>query len=267
MRFPGRPTPVARRGAGTSEDLALRFPRTLLASARRILVLTGAGVSVSAGLPTFRGVGGIYGEDGNSVPDFQHADALPAQLDELWRFWGPLRDQVRDATPTAAHHALAQWQARRGEHGAVITLITTNVDDLHERAGGAVHHLHGNLFRSVCLDADCGGRLDNDVRSDGRPTPCPRCGLRSRPDMVLFGEQVDLDALWQAKRAVRDCEVFLAIGTSSSVYPASGLVRYARDVGAYSILVNPAHDTGAGFDQHVALPADVAVPALLAPLP
>jgi NAD-dependent protein deacetylase/lipoamidase len=90
--------------------------------------------------------------------------------------------------------------------------------------------------------------------------------MRCRPDLVLFGGPVDLDALWQAKRAVRDCEVFLAIGTSSSVYPASCLVRYARDVGAYSSLVNPAHDTGTGFDQHVVLPADVAVPALLAPL-
>jgi len=90
--------------------------------------------------------------------------------------------------------------------------------------------------------------------------------MRCRPDLVLFGEPVDLDALWQAKRAVRDCEVFLAIGTSSSVYPAGGLVRYARDVGAYSSLVNPAHDAGTGFDQHVVLPADVAVPALLAPL-
>ena len=179
---------------------------------------------------------------------------------------GLLASARRILVLTAAHHALAQWQARRGEHGAAITFITTNVDDFHERAGGAVHHLHGNLFSSVCLDADCGGRLDNDVRGDGRPTPCPRCGMRCRPDVVLFGEPVDLDALWQAKRAVRDCEVFLAIGTSSSVYPASGLVRYARDVGAYSILVNPAHDAGAGFDQHVALPADVAVPALLAPL-
>lgn len=267
MRFPRRHTPVAAPGAGIGEDLAPRFPRTLLASARRILVLTGAGISVSAGLPTFRGAGGIYGEDGRSIPDFQHADAMPARLDDLWRFWGPLREQVRDAAPTAAHHALAQWRARRSEHGAAISIITTNVDDLHERAGGAVHHLHGNLFTSVCLDPDCGGRLEDDVRSDGQPTPCPRCGTRTRPGMVLFGEQVDVDALWQAKRAVRDCEVFLAIGTSSSVYPASGLVRYARDVGAYSILVNPDQDTGAGFDEHVALPADVAVPALLAPLP
>lgn len=262
MRFTRRPA----AGAGTVEDLVPRFPRTLLAGARRVLVVTGAGISVAAGLPTFRGAGGIYGDDGQSIPDFQHADRMPDSLDDLWRFWGPLRDRVRDATPTTAHHALARWQADRREHGASVTLVTTNVDDLHERAGGAVHHLHGSLFASVCLDPDCGGRLDDDLRSDGRPTPCPRCDGRTRPGMVLFGEQVDVDALWQAKRAVRECEVFLAIGTSSSVYPASGLVRYARDVGAYSVLVNPDPESGAGFDAHVVLPAEVGVPALLAPL-
>ena len=87
--------------------------------------------------------------------------------------------------------------------------------------------------------------------------------MRCRPDLVLFGEPVDLDALWQAKRAVPDCEVFWPSAPPAAPRQLPGPLR---PVGAYSILVHPAHDTGTGFDQHVVLPADVAVPALLAPL-
>ena len=142
-----------------------------MAGASRVLVVTGAGISVAAGLPTFRGAGGIYGEDGQSIPDFQHADRMPDSLDDLWRFWGPLRDRVRDAIPTTAHHALARWQAARRQQGASVTVVTTNVTTSTSVPGADVHHLHGSLFASVCLDLDCGGRLDDDLRSDGRPTP------------------------------------------------------------------------------------------------
>jgi NAD-dependent protein deacetylase/lipoamidase len=266
MRFSGGPTRSTSPGVGTGDDPTLRFARSMLAGARRVLVLTGAGISVSAGLPVYRGAGGIYGDDGQSIPAFQYGESLPAKLDDLWRFWGPVRDQVRAAEPTAAHRALAGWAARRRGDGAAVTVVTMNIDDLHERAGEDAHHLHGDVFASVCLDRTCGGRVGRDLRSDGTVTPCPRCGSRTRPDMVMFGEPVDVDALWAAKRAVRDCEVFLAIGTSGTVHPANGLVRYARDVGAYSLLVNPDRSAGDGFDEQVAAPADDALPALLAPV-
>ncbi|MGZ4749200.1 MAG: SIR2 family NAD-dependent protein deacylase [Oryzihumus sp.] len=241
----------------------LKRVRAKLATAQRVLVLTGAGISVGAGLPTFRGPGGLYsGPDG--IPSFMHGDALPDSLTELWQFWGPRRAQVRAAEPTDGHRVLAAWQHRRVREGAEVTLVTTNVDDLHERGGSdPVHHLHGELFTSTCMAPDCGGRVDGDSRSDGTPTPCPECGRPMRLKAVLFGEQVDLDALWAAKRAVRECDAFVAIGTSGSVYPGSGLARYARDVGARSIVVNPAEDAGLGFDEHVRLPSDVALPALL----
>ena len=85
-----------------------------------------------------------------------------------------------------------------------------------------------NPFSSVCLDPDCGGRLDHDVRSDGRPTPCPRCGMRCRPEIVLFGEPVDLDALWQAKREVRDCEVFWPSAPPAAPRQLPGPLRPGR---------------------------------------
>jgi NAD-dependent deacetylase len=260
MRFlkPEEPPNDADRLAAQLQSL-----RVVLETAQRVLVLTGAGISVAAGLPTFRGPGGVY--DGPAgIPAFMYADALPDSLAELWEFWGPRREQIRAAEPTAAHRALAAWQHRRVREGAQVTLVTTNVDDLHERGGSdPVHHLHGDLFTSTCMTSGCPGRILGDERSDGKPTPCPECDAPMRLDAVLFGEQVDLDALWAAKRAVRECDAFVAVGTSGSVYPGSGLSRYARDVGALSVVVNPAPDAGLGFDQHVQLPADDALPVLL----
>jgi NAD-dependent deacetylase len=260
MRFL-EPTPLPASLGGSSYQLA--SVRSRLQSAQRVLVLTGAGISVSAGLPTFRGTGGLYSGPGG-IPTFMHADTLPDTNTQLWQFWGPLRDTVRAAAPTAAHHALAQWQARRTDGGAEVTLVTANVDDLHDRAGdGPVHHLHGSLFTSTCLTDGCAGRVDDDLHSDGTPTPCPVCGDPTRLGMVLFGEAVDLDALWAAKRAVRTCDAFVAVGTSGGAYPASGLVRYATDVGAYTVAVNPDPEAGVGFDQHLRLAADEALPAVL----
>ena len=135
-------------------------------------------------------------------------------------------------------------------------LVTQNVDDLHERAGSErVHHLHGNLFRSRCLDDGCGFASHDTATHGGAVPTCPRCGQRLRPEMVLFGEAVDIDALWAAKRSVRYCDAFVAIGTSGLVHPASGLVRYAEDVGALTVCVDPGQADSL-FQQHVALPAD-----------
>ena len=106
-----------------------------------------------------------------------YAHALPESLGDQWQFWGPLRETTRLAEPTAGHLALAEWQQRRVREGAEVTLVTANVDNLHERAGSdPVHHIHGRLGSSVCMVPDCSGRLDDDRHSDGTPTPCPECG-------------------------------------------------------------------------------------------
>ena len=244
----------------TSTDL--EPARSRLALARRILVVTGAGISVAAGLPTFRGAGGLYdGPDG--VPPYLHAESLPESLPQVWAFWGPFRDAVRAVEPTHAHRVLAAWQHAREQAGHEVTLVTANVDDLHERGGSSrVHHLHGSVFRTTCLDPGCPGRVDGDERTDPSTVPCEVCGGPTRPGMVMFGEAVDLDAQWAARQMLRQCEALVSIGTSGTVTPPHSWLRYARDVGAPSILVNPDPDAGDGFDLHVRLTADVAVPLL-----
>ena len=229
----------------------------------RALCLTGAGLGVGSGLATFRGDGGIYEDDG--VADFHHASALPDSLPQLWEFWGPVRDEIERAQPNAAHLAIARWQQRAGESDCDLTLVTQNVDDLHERAGSPiVWHLHGELCAVRCLDTGCTFPRTHDTGSRTAPPSCPVCRGPLRPDLVLFGEHVDVDAQWAAKRAVRYCDLFLAVGTSGVVAPASGLVRYAADVGALRICVDPGEVASPFFDVHIQMRAEDALPLLLA---
>jgi NAD-dependent deacetylase len=231
-------------------------------TARQALCLTGAGLGVGSGLATFRGDGGIY--EGDGIADFHHASQLPGSLDRLWAFWGPIRTEIQAAQPNAGHVAIAQWQQHAGERDCDLTLVTQNVDDLHERAGSPlVWHLHGDLFAVRCLDDGCTFPRTRDTARRTMPPPCPVCGGPLRLDTVLFGEHVDVDAQWAAKRSVRSCDLFLAVGTSGVVAPASGLVRYAADVGALRICVDPGDVASPLFDVHVRMTAEDALPLLL----
>ena len=233
-----------------------------LATRRNVLVLTGAGASRASGLPTYRGEGGIYQD--TRIADLHHADRLPGSLPELWEFWGPRRATIAEAAPNEAHRAIARYQQRAADAGRSVTLATQNVDDLHERAGSPqVAHLHGRLMTTRCLDESCAyGVREDSVPYDAPPT-CPICGKPLRPAVVLFGEMLDTDAQWTARRAVRDADVLLAVGTSVEVTTASALLRYAVDVGALTISVDPAPHVLPTFDVHVPLPAEVALPRLL----
>lgn len=245
----------------TADVNGLSSLRDRLSAARRVLVLTGAGISVGSGLATFRGAGGLYTD--SELESFHDAANLPGSLPGLWSFWGPFRAQVQTARPSPAHEAIAAWQVRSSVERREVTLVTQNVDDLHARASSPhVHHLHGRLMRSRCLDPVCGYTAFDPDTHDGGVPPCPTCAGPMRPDIVLFGEPVDLDAQWAAKRAVRDCDAFVAVGTSGTVMPAAGLLRYASDVGALTVCVDPG-EADPMFDHHVALPADEALPALL----
>jgi NAD-dependent protein deacetylase/lipoamidase len=236
--------------------------RDRLARSERVLVLTGAGLGAGSGLPTFRGAGGVYQDDG--IADFHHAAKLPGSLSQLWAFWGPFRAVIGRAEPNEGHRALAAWQRRVLAGGRELTLVTQNVDDLHERAGAtAVEHLHGDLFGTRCAEPACPYALTGDTAAYPSVPSCPTCGGPLRPDMVLFGEPVNLDAQWAAKRAVRSCDTFLAVGTSGTVAPANGLVRYASDVGALTVCVDPSGTVSPLFRYHVALPAEEVLPVLL----
>lgn len=244
----------------SDEDVA--FLAEKIAAMRHVLVLTGAGISRASGLPTYRGEGGIYQD--THIADLHQADRLPGSLPELWAFWGPRRATIADALPNDGHLAIARLQQRALADGRSVTLATQNVDDLHERAGSPqVAHLHGRLMTTRCLDSTCAYGVREDAVPYDAPPTCPVCGQPLRPAVVLFGETLDVDAQWTARRAVREADLLLAVGTSVEVSTASVLLRYAVDVGARTVTVDPAPEVSSLFDVHVPLPAETVLPRLL----
>lgn len=229
-----------------------------------IVVLTGAGVSVASGLRPFRGPGGVWEEF--DVEECGHVDALERCPDKLWVLVGALRQALASAKPNTAHIALAAAEAslRPGQN---FLLVTQNVDGLHERAGSLrTGELHGNVMRTRCSNPACDLPMFLDGDSHRGRTPlCPRCGRVLRPDIVLFGEYVDVRVGHDAKRALRDCDLFLAIGTSGLVEPASGFVRSARYSGARTVLVNlePTGAEGGHFDEVFLGRCEELLPSLL----
>jgi len=227
---------------------------------RRVVVLTGAGASVASGLRPYRGPGGLWEED-PALKAMATAGASPA---DLWRLWGALRGEVALASPNEAHRALARFEARITGDGGVFSLITQNVDGLHQRAGSrAVIELHGALRRSRCSACDL--PPFDDETPHLTPPPCPRCGAPLRPAVVLFDEPLGADEEVGAKRALRGCDLFLAIGTSGSVWPASSFVRSAAYEGARTAYVNltPLTPPAPDFDEVHLGRAESLLPALL----
>lgn len=198
-----------------------------LAGYKQVVVLTGAGISRSAGLATYRGPGGLWSDP--ELEQLSHVDALMTRRDEacgmFWRF----RRAIRAVQPTAAHRALAAWEATHGN----LTIITQNVDGLHQLAGSKrVIEYHGSIARWRC------DGCHSIVEPEDSDAPPRCCGLAMRPDAVLFGEWIPTEAEHDAKRALRDCDLFVAIGTSGTVAPASGFVRSAKYAGARTMLAN-----------------------------
>ncbi|HMB02707.1 MAG TPA: NAD-dependent deacylase [Isosphaeraceae bacterium] len=204
---------------------------SLLAQARRIAVLTGAGVSAESGIPTFRGLEGLWrGRDPMRLATPQAFAADPALV---WEFYNWRRDLVARAEPNAAHLTLVEL-AGRTPH---FVLITQNVDRLHQRAGSRdVIELHGNLFDVRCTG--CGTTLDRTGVALPSPPRCDDCGALLRPGVVWFGEPLPPDAWHAAESAVRAADLLLVVGTSAVVYPAAGLIGSARRAGLAIIEIN-----------------------------
>ncbi len=215
-----------------------------LARARHVLVFTGAGVSAESGIATFRDpLTGLWARfDARALATPQ---AFAAQPDLVWGWYEWRRAQVARAQPNAAHHAIAAL----ARQVPAMTLVTQNVDDLHERAGsGSVVHLHGSLHAPRC--SACGRRAaaapenaPEDEPAAGRalaPPACLHCGAPIRPGVVWFGESLPADAWQTALAAAGDCDLFLSIGTSALVHPAAELPLRALRAGATVAQVNPA---------------------------
>jgi NAD-dependent deacetylase len=217
-------------------DAALEEVREQLAAARRIAVLTGAGMSAESGVPTFRDAQtGLWSRfDPMQLASEQGFRADPALV---WRWYAGRRSAVARAEPNPGHLALAGEERR----GRPLVVITQNVDDLHRRAGSTqVVELHGAIARTICL-SKCGFCEEDPARlPPGEPPRCPNCGDWLRPGVVWFGEMLDPEQLAAAEAAATACDVMLVVGTSGMVYPAAGLPLAARQAGATVVIVNPA---------------------------
>ncbi len=230
---------------------------------RHLVILTGAGISADSGVRTFRDAGGLW--EGHRPEDVATPEAWAADPRLVWRFYQERRAQLREVAPNAAHSALAALAERLATTRHQLSVVTQNVDDLHERAGSDVLHMHGELALLRC--EQCGETIRNLTFLDaGRFLPCEACGHpRLRPDIVWFGEVPY--HLGEIDAALRTCTHFAAIGTSGTVYPAAGMLQIARSRGArtYVQALEPPHNLDPR-DEFVAGRAAEVVPGLLARL-
>ncbi|WP_226782183.1 NAD-dependent deacylase [Oceaniglobus trochenteri] len=195
-----------------------------------IVILTGAGLSAESGLGTFSDSGGLWSRfDLNEVATPQGFARDPAQVHD---FYNLRRDTCRKASPNAAHRALARLKQALGDD---LILVTQNVDDLLERAGAQqVIHMHGSLMGALCNKCDSRWPAPHRMRPDDL---CPDCGARAtRPDVVWFGEMPR--AMEPVTHAIARADLFVAIGTSGTVYPAAGFVDLALEAGAKTLELN-----------------------------
>jgi NAD-dependent deacetylase len=229
-----------------------------LRSSKATVVLTGAGVSAASGIPTFRGDDGLWRQFRAEDLATPEAFAMNPQL--VWEWYDWRRTAIAGARPNAAHEVLARWSERPG-----FTLITQNVDGLHERAGTRnLIRFHGSIWELRCA-ADCGAAPWDNFDAPLAPLPptCPACGGIARPGVVWFGENIDPDVLERSSAAAARADVFLSVGTSSLVYPAAGLLHHAKRNGAFTVEINPgATDVSRVVDLPIAAPAEDALAML-----
>jgi NAD-dependent deacetylase len=212
--------------------------------AQHIAVLTGAGVSAESGVPTFRDAQtGLWA---NFRPeDLATPEAFRANPQRVWDWYAERRAKLAAVRPNAGHLALAEFQQR---HPGRLTLITQNVDGLHQQAGSTgVLALHGNLFEDRWLDpcpngdphGGKAGACNPAGAAPGQPPYCAECRNLVRPAVVWFGEMLPPETLAAAEHAASTCDVMLVVGTSGMVYPAAGLAHQARRAGAHVVVLNP----------------------------
>ena len=205
--------------------------REWLRDAGSVAVLTGAGISAESGVPTFRGAGGLWRE--YRPEELATPEAFSRDPKLVWEWYAWRRGLIAETKPNAGHEALVEIERRVGR----FTLVTQNVDGLHDKAGSRnILKVHGDLWVLRCLGC---GHESRDERLDFPEIP-PRCecGGMLRPGVVWFGEGLPA-GVWEAsERAVSECDVMLVVGTSAVVYPAAGLVPLAKSRGAKVIEVN-----------------------------
>lgn len=229
----------------------------------RIVVLTGAGVSAESGIKTFRAADGLWEE--HKVEDVATPEAFIRDPKLVYRFYNQRRAQLLSSqiAPNKAHIALADFA---NQSGHTVTLVTQNIDNLHERAGSKdVIHMHGELLKARCVAT--GQRIVVDGDFDGGDAcHCCQPAQPIRPDIVWFGEMpFHMDKI---ESALASADLFVSLGTSGNVYPAAGFVSVAKQYGAKTVEVNlEPSSTNALFDEHHYGKATEVLPQFLASLP
>ncbi len=216
--------------------MEMRIPRELvkaLVEARRVAVLTGAGVSAESGVPTFRGKDGLWRR--YSPQELATPQAFARDPKLVWEWYDWRRGLIAPLEPNPAHRFIARLEGEVPD----FLLITQNIDGLHEKAGSRkLVELHGNIWKVRCT-------REGTVKEDRRvplpeiPPKCENCGALLRPHVVWFGESLPVDALEEAMGAAEECDLFLVVGTSGVVYPAASLPQVARSRGALVVEINP----------------------------
>jgi NAD-dependent deacetylase len=219
-----------RRKAGATSNA--NAVRDWVRAAQRIVVLSGAGMSAESGVPTFRDAQtGLW--EKFRPQDLATEEAFRAQPQMVWDWYALRREMIGQVQPNAGHHAIAAFQQR---HPGRLTVVTQNVDGLHQRAGSpGVLALHGAILEDQWLEAPRPCCTASDP-APGRPPHCAVCGNLRRPAVVWFGEMLPVRELAAAEEAALACDLMLVVGTSGVVYPAAGLARATR---GRVVIVNP----------------------------
>jgi len=236
------------------EDLLKR-----LQNANHVAVLTGAGVSAESGISTFRDPDGLWSKF--NPAELASMDGFMTNSELVWEWYQYRRNIIANVEPNAGHFALAEME----KYFDKFTLITQNVDRLHQRAGSSNPiELHGNIIENHCIKCQKPFTEQIDY-TDKTVLKCGYCGGNIRPSVVWFGEMLPPDALDEASEVAETCDVFFSIGTSAEVYPAASLPIYAMRSGAYVVEINPNH-TAISNSIHlkIAEPSAYALPKILA---
>ena len=206
--------------------------REWLKNAASVAVLTGAGISAESGVPTFRGDGGLWKQ--YRAEELATPEAFARDPKLVWEWYSWRRNLIASTKPNPGHFALAELENKLPR----FTLITQNVDGLHDRAGSKkILKLHGDIWTLRCVDCRQQGR-DEQLEFPELPPRC-KCGGLLRPGVVWFGEALPWDTYQESEEAISSADVLLVVGTSAVVYPAAGLVPLAQSAGAKVIEINP----------------------------
>jgi len=202
-----------------------------LRDASAVTVLTGAGISAESGVPTFRGEEGIWKE--YKADELATIAAFKSNPKLFWDFYSWRRQMIKDVRPNLGHYALVDFEKYYDE----FIIITQNIDNLHHLAGSKnIIEIHGNINRNKC--SECGTFHEVISTNDEKIPICTKCNAFLRPDVVLFGENLDSRLLKKAQQACAECEVFFSIGTSGVVEPAASLPYLAKANGSYVVEIN-----------------------------